>query len=67
MNELVETGDESAIVIKFSDGSKLTVGENAKIVIDKYVYNPGGSDSEQVITLTKGAFRFLRVRSRRRR
>ena len=59
MNEIVETGDESAIVIAFADGSKLTVGENAKIVIDKYVYNPAGSDSEQVITLTKGAFRFL--------
>ena len=59
MNELIETGDESAIVIHFADGSKLTVGENAKIVIDKYVYNPGGSSNEQVITLTKGAFRFL--------
>ena len=59
MNELIETGDESALVITFADGSKLTVGENAKIVIDKYVYNPGGSGSEQIITLTKGAFRFL--------
>ena len=59
MNELIETGDESAIVVNFADGSKLTVGENAKVVIDKYVYNPGGSGSEQVITLTKGAFRFL--------
>jgi len=58
-DELIETGDESAIVVTFADGSKLTVGENAKIVIDKYVYNPGGSSNEQVITLTKGAFRFL--------
>ena len=59
MNEVVETGDESALVIKFSDGSKLTLGENAKVVIDRYVYNPGGADSAQAITLTKGAFRFL--------
>ena len=59
MNEVIETDDESAIVINFADGSKLTLGENAKIVIDKYVYNPGGSSNEQVITLTKGAFRFL--------
>jgi hypothetical protein len=58
MNELIETDDESAVEIKFSDGSKLTVGENAKVVIDAYVYNPGG-DSSQAITLTKGAFRFL--------
>ena len=59
MNEVVETGDESALIIKFSDGSKLTLGENAKVVIDRYVYNPGGADSTQAITLTKGAFRFL--------
>ena len=57
MNELVETGDESALVIKFSDGSKLTLGESAKITIDKYVYDPSGG--EQAITLTKGAFRFV--------
>ena len=58
MNELVETGDESALVIKFADGSKLTLGENAKVVIDKFVYNPSGG-GEQAITLTKGAFRFV--------
>lgn len=57
MSELVETGDESALVIKFSDGSKLTLGENAKITIDTYVYDPSGG--EQVVTLTKGAFRFV--------
>jgi hypothetical protein len=59
MNEVVETGEESALVVKFSDGSKLTLGENAKIVIDKYVYNPATSTGEQALTLTKGAFRFL--------
>lgn len=59
MNEIIETGEESALVIKFSDGSKLTLGENARIVIDKYVYNPATSSGEQAMTLTKGAFRFL--------
>jgi hypothetical protein len=59
MNELIETDDESAIVITFADGSKLTVGENAKIVIDQYVYSPVGNGGAHVMTLTKGAFRFL--------
>jgi hypothetical protein len=59
MNELIETEDESAIVIHFSDGSKLTVGENAKVTIDKYVYDPAAKEGAQVVTLTKGAFRFL--------
>ena len=59
LNEVVETGEESALVVKFSDGSKLTLGENAKIVIDKYVYDPASSSGEQAVTLTKGAFRFI--------
>ena len=59
MSELIETGDESAIIIHFSDGSKLTVGENAKITIDKYVYDPAAKNGSQAVTLTKGAFRFL--------
>ena len=59
MNELIETDDESAIVIKFSDGSKLTIGENAKVTIDKYVYDPGAGSGAQTVTLAKGAFRFL--------
>ena len=59
MNEVIETDAESAVVVQFADGSKLTIGENAKVVIDRYVYDPAGSNSEQVVTLTKGAFRFL--------
>ena len=59
LNEVVETGDESALIVKFSDGSKLTLGENAKIVIDSYVFNPASSTGEQAVTLTKGAFRFV--------
>jgi hypothetical protein len=58
MAELIETEDESAIVILFADGSKLTVGENAKLTIDKYVYDPGGS-GEAAIKMVKGAFRFV--------
>ena len=46
MNEVIETDDESAVVVHFADGSKLTIGENAKVVIDRYVYDPAGSNSE---------------------
>jgi hypothetical protein len=59
MNELIETDAESAVVVHFADGSKLTIGENAKVVIDRYVYDPDGSASEHLVTLSKGAFRFL--------
>lgn len=58
MNGVVGSGEESALVIKFSDGSKHALGENAKIGIDRHVYNPGG-ESSRAATSTKGAFRFL--------
>lgn len=58
MNEVIETDDESAVIVAFADGSKLTIGENAKVVIDSYVYDPTGGGS-QVVTMAKGAFRFV--------
>lgn len=56
---VIDTENESAVQITFADGSKLTVGENAHIVVDKYVYDPNGGSGHQAITLAKGAFRFL--------
>lgn len=57
--ELVETENESAVVITFADGSKLTMGENAEVLIDEFVYDTSSKTGSQVVTLTKGAFRFV--------
>lgn len=59
MQEVVETGDESALLILFADGSKLTLGENSSAVIDEFVYEPATSAGSQAIKLTKGAFRYV--------
>lgn len=56
-NQRLETGDESAAGVRFVDSSKLTLGANANAVIDEYVY--AGDASKSVMTLTKGAFRFI--------
>jgi FecR-like protein len=58
MQEVIETEDESAVVIVFADGSKLTVGENARLTIDNYVYDPSGGGAA-AIKMVKGAFRFV--------
>lgn len=59
MQELVETGGESALLILFADGSKLTLGENSSAVIDEFVYDPTANTGNQAIKLTKGAFRYV--------
>lgn len=58
MQEKVETGDDSALLIVFADGSKLTLGEKSECTIDEFVYDPSAKTGNQAITLTKGAFRY---------
>ncbi len=53
----LETGDDSAAVVKFIDQSQLSLGENANLVVDEYVY--AGEKSRSAVSLGKGAFRFL--------
>lgn len=59
MQELVETGGESALLIVFADGSKLTLGENSECVIDEFVFDAAANTGAQAIKLTKGAFRYV--------
>jgi len=44
--------------VTFNDNSKLTLGENANVVIDRYVYNPNKSSAQVVLNSAHGALRF---------
>lgn len=50
-------GGEAQIV--FADNTRLVVGPNSSIVIDKYVYRGGGSGAQVSMQLARGAFRFI--------
>ena len=43
MNNQLRTGANARLKITFSDGSDLTLGENARVVVDQFVYNPSKS------------------------
>lgn len=58
-NELVETDDESAIEIVFLDETKLAMGPDSSLVLDKFVYDPDPNQSAFVVTATQGVFRFV--------
>jgi hypothetical protein len=58
MNDRLRTGPNGRLQVTFSDGSVLTLGENANVVVDRFVYNPQKSKGEVLLTSTKGAFRF---------
>ncbi|HEX9596223.1 MAG TPA: FecR family protein [Anaerolineales bacterium] len=58
LNDRLRTGAKARLKITFSDQSELTLGENANVVVDHFVYNPSKSKGEVVLSATQGALRF---------
>ena len=56
-NETVSTGAKGRLQVTFRDQTNLTLGENATVVIDRYVFDPDASVGEATLNTTKGAFR----------
>jgi hypothetical protein len=58
MNDRLRTGANARLEVTFIDNSSLTLGENANVVIDRYVFNPNKSSAQVVLEAAHGAFRF---------
>lgn len=54
----VQTGQRSQLQVMLLDRSVFTVGANARLTIDRFVYDPSGSRS-LTASVAKGAFRFM--------
>ena len=57
-NEVVSTGEEGRLEIIFTDDTRLTLGEKAKLTLDRYVFNPAAG-SGMIRFRVVGALRFL--------
>ncbi|TDQ84192.1 FecR family protein [Dongia mobilis] len=57
-NELIETVPRSAIEIGFIDGSSLTLGADASVLIDEFVFDSASGSGNAVIGIGKGAVRW---------
>jgi hypothetical protein len=58
-NEAVTTGIDDRAHLLFLDGSSLTVGPQARLTIDKFVYDPAVKQGELAVHATEGVFRFV--------
>lgn len=58
-NDTLSTDKTGNAQLMFLDKSALTIGPNASVTIDKFVYNPADSTGELTMRGTKGAFRFI--------
>src|SRR3546814_17607007 len=57
--ERIVTTSVGQTQVLFVDQSSLTVGPNAEVVIDRFVYDPDRTTGELVVSVTKGVLRFV--------
>ena len=58
-NEVVTTSANDRAHLVFLDGTSVTVGPNARLTIDKFVYDPATKTGELSLTAGQGVFRLV--------
>ena len=58
MNVELRTGVDARLQNIFIDNTTLTLGENARVVVDRYVFNPNTSTGAMVLNTSTAALRF---------
>ena len=58
VNDEIMTGDRSFAVLQFTDGAKVTVRPDSKLVIETYLYAGNDSD-EATLSLVSGGLRVI--------
>lgn len=58
-NEVITTASNDRAHLVFLDGTTLTVGPNAQLTVDKFVYDPATKKGELAINASKGVFRLI--------
>jgi hypothetical protein len=58
-DEQVWTASGGRLDLKFTDGSTVTLGENARLVLDEFVMPEAGGAGTQVLRSISGALRFV--------
>ena len=63
LNDVVRTEAQSQLQILLLDRTTFTVGANARIVVDRFIYDPAAKSRSIGISVTRGAFRFMSGRT----
>jgi hypothetical protein len=58
-NERIRTSPGGRTQMVFVDGSALTIGPNADLVLDEFVYDPDTKTGKMAVTVAKGVFRLV--------
>lgn len=58
-NEIIQTDPDAASEIIFEDGTKISLGPNTQVTLDKFVYDPDPRRCAFFLTVVQGVFRFV--------
>ena len=58
-DEIISTGADSATEIVFDDGTKVSLGPNTLLTLDRFVYDPNKKDGGFEVTVFEGVARFV--------
>jgi hypothetical protein len=58
-NDGIKTGDDARVEVTFVDGTKLTIGANGIVVIDKFIFDPDDGVGAMLLRVLLGSFRFI--------
>jgi hypothetical protein len=58
-NELITTNSDDRAHIVFLDGTALTVAPNARLMIDRFVYDPNSKTGDLSVTVSTGVLRLV--------
>src|ERR1700743_528075 len=58
-DEMVTTKANDRAHLVFLDGTSITVGPNAQVKLDKFVYDPNTKKGEMALTASKGVLRLV--------
>lgn len=59
IGDAVVSGPQSALQILLRDQTVFTIGANARVTLDRFVYDPNRNASDVTVSVAKGAFRFM--------
>ena len=59
LGDVVATGADGRVGINFTDGSSFNLSNNARMALDKFVYDPDGTSNSTLFNVTKGTITFV--------
>ena len=58
-NDVIQTGANSAVGIAFIDASAFNLSANGRMMLNEFIYNPGGTGNSSLLNLVQGAATFI--------